>query len=51
MQGSDLTNRLGAVLVKFRQEEVALIADIEAMFYQVSGAPEHSDALIFLWGE
>ncbi|XP_023814298.1 uncharacterized protein LOC111947899 [Oryzias latipes] len=33
-QGPDLTNKLLGVLLKFRQEPVALNADIEGMFYQ-----------------
>ena len=35
LQGPDLTNTLVGVLTRFREEPVALIADIEAMFYQV----------------
>jgi hypothetical protein len=35
LQGPDLTNTLIGVLTRFREEPVALIADIEAMFYQV----------------
>lgn len=34
--GPDLTNSLIGVLTRFRQEPVAFMADIEAMFYQVS---------------
>ena len=35
LQGPDLTNSLAGVLTRFRQEPVAFMADIEAMFYQV----------------
>ncbi|XP_042213635.1 uncharacterized protein LOC121865920 [Homarus americanus] len=35
MQGSDLNNKLMRVLIRFRQERVALMADIEAMFHQL----------------
>ena len=49
LQGPDLTNRLVGVLLRFRQEQVAVTADIESMFHQVNVVPEHSDALRFLW--
>ena len=35
LQGPDLTNNLTGVLCKFRREPIALMCDIEAMFYQV----------------
>ncbi|XP_042214600.1 proline-rich protein 36-like [Homarus americanus] len=49
MQGSDLNNKLMGVLISFRQEKLALMADIEAMFHQVRVLPEHRDILHFLW--
>ena len=49
LQGPDLTNSLVGVLTRFREEPVALIADIEAMFYQVRVPPSDCDALRFLW--
>ena len=33
LQGLDLTNSLFGVLIRFRQEIIALMADIESMFY------------------
>ena len=33
--GPDLTNQLVGVLTRFREEQVALIADVEAIFHQV----------------
>lgn len=48
-QGPDLTNKLLGVLLKFRQEPVALNADIEGMFYQVRVPPNQRDVLRFLW--
>ena len=43
-----LTNRLLGVLLKFRQDPVALVADIEGMFNQVKVLPDVYDALRFL---
>ncbi len=49
LQGPNLTNSLVGVLLKFRQEPVAFMADIEAMFHQVKVAVEDVDFLRFLW--
>ena len=49
LQGPDLTNPLLGVLLRFRQDSVAIMADIEAMFHQVHVPPEDRDALRFLW--
>ncbi|KAI3359305.1 hypothetical protein L3Q82_002621 [Scortum barcoo] len=35
LQGPDLANSLVGVLTRFRKEEVAIMADIEAMYYQL----------------
>ena len=48
-QGPDLTNKLVGVLIRFRQEHVAIMADIEAMFCQVRVTPKDQDVLRFLW--
>ena len=45
MQGPDLTNKLVGVLCRFRQENIALVCDIEAMYHQVKVNPEHRDML------
>ena len=37
--------------MRFRQEPIAIVADIEAMFYQVSVEPKDCDAFRFLWWE
>ena len=50
-QGPDLTNKLLGVLLKFRQEPIALSADIEEMFCQVRVPPHAKDVLRFLWWE
>ena len=47
--GPDLTNRLVGVLTRFRQEPIAFIGDIEAMFHQVRVPEYHRDFLRFLW--
>lgn len=49
LQGPDLTSSLVSVLVRFRLESVALMADIESMFHQVRVHPEDCDLLRFLW--
>ena len=49
LQGPDYINNLAGVLMRFRQEEVVLIADIEQMFHQVRVPAEDCDALRFLW--
>jgi len=48
-QGPDLNNRLLNVLVRFRNHEVATMADIKCMYYQVKVPPEQRDCLRFLW--
>lgn len=49
LQGPDLTNTLLGVLVRFREEHVALMADIQAMFHQVKVSEKDVDFLRFLW--
>ena len=49
MQGPDLNNNLIGVLMRFRQEKFAIIADIESMFHQARVDPRDRDALRFLW--
>ena len=49
LQGPDLTNSLVGVLTRFREEPVAFMSDIEAMFHQVRVRPSDRDALRFLW--
>ena len=49
MQGPDLNNSLVGVLLRFRQEPVALVSDIEGMFHQVRVEPTDRNALSFLW--
>ncbi|XP_053398030.1 uncharacterized protein LOC128556553 [Mercenaria mercenaria] len=49
LQGPDMTNSLIGVLIRFRQEKIAIAADIEAMFHQVRVCEADCDALRFLW--
>ena len=49
LQGPDLTTPLVDVLLRFRQEPVAFIGDIESMFYQVRVPREDRDLLRFFW--
>ena len=49
LQGPDLTNSLVGVLTRFRQERIAFMSDIEAMFYQVQIPEEQYDFLRFMW--
>ena len=37
------------VLIRFRENPIALVADIEQMFYQIKVDPIDGDALRFLW--
>ena len=48
-QGPNLTNELLHVLLRFRQHEYAVTADIEAMYHQVRVPPSDRDMLRFLW--
>lgn len=49
LQGPDLTNSLVGVLVRFRQELIALASDVKGMFHQVRVSPDDTDSLRFLW--
>ena len=49
LQGPDMTNSPVGVLSRFRQEPIAFMADIEAMFYQVFVPEEQRSYLCFVW--
>ena len=51
LQGPDHTNNLVGVLLRFRQEPIAVVGDVEAMFHQVKVPERDCDALRFLWWE
>ena len=48
-QGPDLNNKVVHVLLRFRQYLLAIMADVEAMYYQVRVKVSDRDALRFLW--
>ena len=47
--GPDLLNSLVSILMHFRQESIAMPADIEAMFKQVAVPEEDQSVLHFVW--
>ena len=49
LQGPDLMNSLVGVLIRFRQDQIAVVGDIEAMFHQVKVTPNNTNYLRFLW--
>ncbi|XP_069109596.1 uncharacterized protein [Argopecten irradians] len=49
LQGPDLANKLLGVLIRFREEKVAVVGDVEAMFHQVIVPPSDRDCLRFFW--
>lgn len=51
LKGPDLTNQIVGVLCRFREEQIVVTADIEAMYYQVSIPPDQRSYFRFLWFE
>ncbi|XP_043201117.1 uncharacterized protein LOC122369981 [Amphibalanus amphitrite] len=49
LTGPDLLKNLPGILLRFREEPVALTADIECMYHQVQITPQDQPALRFLW--
>ncbi|KAJ8398398.1 hypothetical protein AAFF_G00426530 [Aldrovandia affinis] len=49
LQGPDLASSLLGILLRFCQGRIAIMADIEAMYYQVQVREDHRDFLRFLW--
>ncbi|XP_068720606.1 uncharacterized protein [Montipora capricornis] len=49
LTGPNLTNSVLGVLTRFREDRVALSADIECMFHQIRVPPADRDAFRFLW--
>ena len=51
LTGPDLLQKLIHTLIRFRQHQIAVSADIEGMFLQVGVLPSDQPALRFLWRE
>ena len=51
MTGPDLVNSLVGILLRFGNGNVAISADVEAMYHQVRVPQEDADSLRFLWME
>ncbi|XP_075255010.1 uncharacterized protein LOC142346831 [Convolutriloba macropyga] len=51
LTGPDLLQNLIHMLIRFRQQQIAVSADIEEMFLQVGVLPSNQPALRFLWRE
>ena len=49
LSGPDLSNNLLGVLIRFFQDPVAFMADIEQMFHSFIVQEDHRDFLRFLW--
>ena len=49
LQGPDLINDLVGILLRFREEPVAFVADIKGMLHQFYVAEQHRSLLHFLW--
>ena len=49
LQGPDLKNSLLGILLRFRKELVAVVADIQQMFYSFYVHQKHRDFLRFIW--
>lgn len=48
-KGTTIYNKLVGVLLRLRENNVAVCGDIQEMFRQVRVSPQHRDALRFLW--
>ena len=51
LQGPDLTNKLTSVLLRFRENGIAVVGDVEAMYHQVKVPVRDRDALRFIWSK
>ena len=49
LPGPDLMNSLVGVLIRFRQDNIAVMCDIKQMFHSFHVDPKHQNFLRFLW--
>ena len=49
LPGPDLTNKIVSILTSFREEKVAVMADVESMYYQVQVPENQQTYLKILW--
>lgn len=49
LQGPDLINDLLGILIRFRKDKIAVVADVQQMFHSFLVEEEHRDYLRFLW--
>ena len=49
LKGTDLLRNLTGVILRYRENKIALSADFEQRFMQVKFAPENKKFLRFLW--
>ena len=47
--GPDVLNSLIGILIRFRQERIAVVGDVEAMYHRVQVYDEDQQFLRFLW--
>ena len=51
LSGPGLTNQIFSILIRFREEKVAAMADVESMYHQVQVSENQQTYLKFLWWE
>ena len=51
LPGPELTNQIVSILIRFREERVAVMADVESMYYQVQVPENQQTYLKLLWWE
>ena len=49
LRGPNLTNEIVDVLIRFRKEKIAVVADIQEMFHQIKVPEKDLDWLRFMW--
>ena len=49
LPGPDLTNQIVSILIRYREEKVAVMADVVSMYYQIQVPENQQTYLKFLW--